>query len=112
MRQPDNGRSRRLQSLVDGVAVKKAHPSCSAGGGKHDRSFHWSRASGQATPGGMTVATPFYIASIDKLWVAAVVLRDEEGLRRRDCPGPAGRRSDCLPQLRTRYVVAGSGSEG
>jgi D-alanyl-D-alanine carboxypeptidase len=89
MSQPDNMRNRRLQDLVDGVAAKKHIQHAVLVVESMDGSFHWSGAAGQAVPDGapMTADTPFYIASIDKLWVATVVLQlHEEGALSIDDP--------------------------
>ena len=46
-----------------------------------DRSFRWTGATGEANPDGTPVQanTPFFIASIDKLFNATVVMKLHEG---------------------------------
>jgi D-alanyl-D-alanine carboxypeptidase len=76
-----------LQRLADEVARGRHIPHVVLAVESMDRSFRWAYATGTAAPGGkaggepMTAATPFFIASIDKTFVATVVLQlHEEGV--------------------------------
>lgn len=61
-----------------------------------DGSFRWSAAKGEANPGGrpMTPDTPFFIASISKLYIAAIILK----LHERGCLSLSESISAYLPQ--------------
>ncbi len=65
----------RLNKLVDRLGSRRRIPHVVISVESGDGSFQWSQAMGDAAPAGppMTPDTPFFIASIDKLWVAAIV---------------------------------------
>jgi D-alanyl-D-alanine carboxypeptidase len=72
-----------LQALVDGLAARRRIEHVVVAVETGDRSFRWSSAAGLAQPGGepMTAVTPFFIASIDKLLTATIVMQlVEQGL--------------------------------
>jgi len=61
------------------------------GAGAIDGSWEWSDATGEANPGGAPMApdTPWFLASVTKLYIAAVVLRlHEQGLIDLEAPIP------------------------
>lgn len=68
--------SARLQALLDELVERKDHHHAVLALESGDGSFGWSGAAGQAHPNGeeMTPETPFFIASIDKLYVATAVM--------------------------------------
>jgi D-alanyl-D-alanine carboxypeptidase len=69
----------RLQGLVDRLASRKRVPHALAGVARGDRSFHWVGAAGEARPGvPMRPDTPFFVASVTKLFIAAAVLQQHE----------------------------------
>lgn len=73
----------RLQRLVERVASRAKFGHAVLAVGRADGSFRWSGAAGTANAGGdpMTTATPFPIASVTKLFIAALVLQlHEEGV--------------------------------
>lgn len=79
----------RLQDLLDGLVARRdvAHAVLHVESG--DGTFTWSRAAGPAAEGGaaMTPETPYLIASVTKLYTAAIVLRlVEDGKVRLDEP--------------------------
>lgn len=72
----------RLQQLVDRLASKPRFGHAVVGVEKGDGSFRWSGAAGVANADGfaMTPETPFFIASVTKLYIATIVLQlQEEG---------------------------------
>lgn len=80
---------RRLQSLLNRLVARKDLAHAILGIENRDRSFRWIGAAGAANPDGtpMRPETPFFIASIDKLYTATVILQlHEQGLVRIDEP--------------------------
>ncbi|CAN5839061.1 hypothetical protein BH23ACT4_BH23ACT4_14550 [soil metagenome] len=72
----------RLQQLVDRLASKPRFGHAIVGVERGDGSFRWSGAAGIANADGtpMTSETPFFIASVTKLYIATLVLQlHEEG---------------------------------
>ncbi len=67
----------RLESLLDWVAGRKGIHSAVFSVVSGDGSFRWAGARGVVAPDGapMTPATPWFIASVTKLFIAATVLR-------------------------------------
>lgn len=65
-----------LQKLVDQLASRRDIPHVVLAVEALDRSFSWASAAGQASPDGapMTPNTPYFIASIDKLFIATTIL--------------------------------------
>ena len=85
----------RLDALLDGVIKQPAVHSATLAVTSGDGSFRWAGARGVISPGGppMTPTTPWFIASITKLFIASTVLRMvEEGEVALD-----DRVVDCLP---------------
>jgi D-alanyl-D-alanine carboxypeptidase len=82
---PDDGTAavaRRLDVLLDRLAARRDVPHAIAAVERGDGSLRWRGARGETRPGGppATPGTPFFVASIDKLLTAAVVLQlAEEG---------------------------------
>jgi D-alanyl-D-alanine carboxypeptidase len=78
----DHARSRRLQYIVEDVAAGKHIPHAALVIEDMGRSYRWAGAAGTAVPGDATVpmtpATPFFIASIDKLFTATLILQLHE----------------------------------
>ncbi|MBX2990784.1 MAG: beta-lactamase family protein [Bacteroidetes bacterium] len=76
MRSPSTASAASLQRLVDRLASRKHIPHAVLVLETLDQSFSWSGATGKALPDGtpMTTNTPYFIASIDKIFVAAVIL--------------------------------------
>lgn len=93
----------RLQKLLKNLAsqkpIKQAIMTVESG----DGSFRWSGASGQAVDGlPLNADTPFFIASIDKLYNAAIVLMlAEQGKLNLDDPISAYMPADMTPGLHT-----------
>jgi len=72
----------RLDTLLDGVFARKGIHSAVLSVASGDGAFRWTGARGVMSPDGapMTPATPWFIASITKLFIASTVLRMvEEG---------------------------------
>lgn len=67
----------RLEGLLDALAAQDKVKSAVMGVASGDGRFRWMGARGEALPGGeaMTPDTPWFIASITKLFIAATVLR-------------------------------------
>lgn len=85
----DEQRMRQLRDLLFGLMQKRGihHAVISVENG--DKSLRWAGVAGVAHPSGtpMTAETPFYIASISKLFTAAVVLSAyEAGRLKLDAP--------------------------
>lgn len=81
--------AQRLQRHVEGLAAKPRFGHAVVGIEKGDGSFRWSGAAGKANAEGvpMTPDTPFFIASVTKLYIAAIVLQlHEEGNVELDAP--------------------------
>jgi D-alanyl-D-alanine carboxypeptidase len=74
------GTAARLQRTVDRLAAQRRRGGhVVAGIGTLDGRFSWSGAAGQARPGvAMTPATPYFIASVTKLFIASATLRLHE----------------------------------
>lgn len=92
--------SHKLQALLAGPLARKDIHHAILGIEAADRSWHWYAAGGQANPAGreMTVDTPFFIASVDKLFTAvATLLFHEKGMLNLDSPI-----SSCLPRSITQ----------
>lgn len=72
-----DGVERALDQLVASLAGRRNIDHVLLAVEKGDGSFRWGGARGQARPGGppMGPDTPYFIASIDKLYVAALTLR-------------------------------------
>jgi CubicO group peptidase (beta-lactamase class C family) len=82
----------KLDSLLRGLAARRDVPHAVAAVESVDGSFRWTGAAGNAAPGGppMRADTPFFIASVDKLFTAAAMLRfHEQGLLDLDEPAAA-----------------------
>ena len=80
-----------LQEVLGSLAKKKSIRHAVLGVEIGDGSFSWADATGAADDSGrsMTRDTPYFIASVTKLFVAAVVLRlVERGEVRLECPVP------------------------
>lgn len=80
---------RRLERLLDALAASRGVPHAVLAVEATDGSFRWAGARGDARPGGppMRVDTPYYIASIDKMFTAVAVLQlAERGRLRLDEP--------------------------
>lgn len=72
----------RLQGLVDGLAARRRFGHAIVGVERGDGSFRWRGAAGIANADGipMTPETPFFIASVTKLYIATLVFHlYEEG---------------------------------
>jgi D-alanyl-D-alanine carboxypeptidase len=67
----------RMERLVEALPARRGIEHGIVAVESGDRSFRWAGAAGRATPGGepATIATPFFIASIDKLLTATVVMQ-------------------------------------
>lgn len=73
---PDTAVSDRLQRLVDGLASRRSIPHALVGVANGDGSWRWVGAAGDARPGvQMRPETPFFIASVTKLFIATSVLQ-------------------------------------
>jgi CubicO group peptidase (beta-lactamase class C family) len=72
--------SHRLQGLLKTLASKKGVHHVVLGITSGDGSVEWSGALGDATPDGrpMHTDTPYFVASIDKLFTATVILKLSE----------------------------------
>jgi D-alanyl-D-alanine carboxypeptidase len=70
----------RLQQLVDRLAAKPKYGHAIVGVEKGDGSFRWTGAAGVANVDGapMTPETPFFIASVTKLYIATLILQLHE----------------------------------
>lgn len=70
----------RLQALLDGLLSQKGVRHAIVAVESGDRSFRWIGAAGDANPDGtpMRDDTPFFIASVTKLFIAATVLKLHE----------------------------------
>jgi len=78
-----------LERMLDQVAARKEIASAVMGVASGDGTVRWLGARGEAAPGGlpMTPETPWFVASITKLFIATLVLRlVEEGRVRLDDP--------------------------
>jgi D-alanyl-D-alanine carboxypeptidase len=75
----------RLDALFRAVAARRDVHHAIAAVESGDGAFRWARAHGEANPGGppMQAETPFFIASVDKLFTAAVTMRFVEAGRLR-----------------------------
>jgi D-alanyl-D-alanine carboxypeptidase len=85
----------RLQKLLDNLASQKPIKQAIVAVESGDRSFRWSGVAGKTDVDGVPISadTPFFIASIDKLYNAAIVmLLSEQGKLDLDAPLTA-----CLP---------------
>jgi D-alanyl-D-alanine carboxypeptidase len=72
----------RLEGFLDDLVARRDVVGAAMGAASGDGTFRWLGARGEATPGGsaMTPDTPWFIASITKLYIAACVMRlVEEG---------------------------------
>jgi D-alanyl-D-alanine carboxypeptidase len=81
--------AQRLQRLVDRLAAKPRFGHAIVGVERADGSFRWRGAAGIANAEGapMTPETPFFIASVTKLYIATLVLQlHEEGKVDLDAP--------------------------
>ncbi len=79
---PPEVAAERLQQLVDRLAAKPRFGHAIVGVERGDGSFRWSGAAGVANADGapMTPETPFFVASVTKLYIATLVLQlHEEG---------------------------------
>jgi CubicO group peptidase (beta-lactamase class C family) len=90
----------RLERLLPKVSAHRKVRHLVLGAAAIDGSWEWSDAAGEANPDGTPMApdTPWFLASVTKLYIASVVLRlYEQGLIDLDAPIP-----DYLPdELRT-----------
>lgn len=70
-------RTQRLQEILQQLAAQKNVPHALIGVEKIDRSFRWIGTLGNANPDGtpMRQQTPYFIASVTKLYIATLVLR-------------------------------------
>jgi D-alanyl-D-alanine carboxypeptidase len=78
-----NGRdaiTERLQELLQRVVSRAPIKQAVIGVGTSDRSFTWTGATGEPTRDGspMRSDTPFFLASIDKLWNATIAMKLSE----------------------------------
>jgi D-alanyl-D-alanine carboxypeptidase len=81
-RRPDAERAERLQAVVERVVARRGIPHAVAGVTAADGSFTWHGAAGTARPDGtpMRPETPFFVASVTKLYIATTILQlVEEG---------------------------------
>jgi len=97
-----------LQSLLSGKHIHHAVIAIETG----DKSFRWIGAAGDAQPGGLTMKekTPFFIASVTKLYIAAAILKlYEQGKIDLDKP-----MSDYLPKslIGGLHTIAGTDYTG
>jgi D-alanyl-D-alanine carboxypeptidase len=101
----------RLQKLLDTLASQKPHHQAIMAVESGDGSFRWSGAAGKAVGGEpLSSETPFFIASIDKLYNTVIVLMlAEQGRLSLDDPVSA-----CLPATLTRrlHVLNGDDHSG
>jgi D-alanyl-D-alanine carboxypeptidase len=97
----------RIQQLVEDLAARRRIPHAVLVVERGDGSMRWSHASGSALPDGtpMTVDTPFFIASIDKTFLAALVLQ----LHERGVFSIDGSIAACLPRalIQRLHVLGG-----
>jgi D-alanyl-D-alanine carboxypeptidase len=72
--------TRRLQELLDGLVAREDVQHAIVAVESGDRSFRWIGAAGAANPDGtpMRGNTPFFVASVTKLYIAAAVLKLQE----------------------------------
>lgn len=93
----------RLQKLLENLASQKPIKQAIMAVESGDGTFHWSGASGQAVDGSpINPDAPFFIASIDKLYNAAIVLMlAEQGKLNLDDPISAYLPADMTPGLHT-----------
>jgi D-alanyl-D-alanine carboxypeptidase len=72
--------SRQLEALVNRLAAVRQVKHAILGVESGDGQFRWTGAAGNATPSGtpMRPDTPFFIASVDKLFKAALILKCHE----------------------------------
>lgn len=79
----------KLQKMLGELSARPGNPHAVLALESADGSFAWSGAAGDATVDGapMTAATPYFIASVDKLYIATATLRlAEQGSVRLDEP--------------------------
>ncbi len=82
----------RLERLLQKVFADRKVRHVVVGAAALDGSWEWSDAAGEANPDGTPMApdTPWFLASVTKLYIASVVLRlHEQGLIDLDAPIPA-----------------------
>jgi D-alanyl-D-alanine carboxypeptidase len=74
---PDPDRAARLQVVLDRLTARSGITHAVAGVAATDGSFRWQGASGTARPDGtpMRPGTPYFVASVTKLFIAAAVLQ-------------------------------------
>jgi D-alanyl-D-alanine carboxypeptidase len=72
--------TRRLQALLDDLVARKDVQHAIVAVERGDRSFRWIGAAGAANPDGtpMREDTPYFVASVTKLYIAAAVLKLHE----------------------------------
>ena len=70
----------RLQKLLDSLVARKGIEHAIVAVESGDRSFRWIGTAGNANPDGaaMRTDTPFFIASVTKLYIASVILKLHE----------------------------------
>ncbi len=81
----------RFEKLLDEVSSQRKVRHVVLGAAASDGSWEWIDAAGEANPDGtpMTPGTPWFLASVTKLYIASVVLRlHEDGLLDLDTPIP------------------------
>jgi D-alanyl-D-alanine carboxypeptidase len=86
---PTTPRETRLQAVVDRVAGRRGITHVVSGVSSVDGSFSWHGAAGTARPDGtpMRPETPFFVASVTKLFIATAILQlVEEGRVALDAP--------------------------
>lgn len=70
----------RLQNLLGRLVARKGIQHAIVAVETGDRSFRWTGTAGEANPGGepMRADTPFFVASVTKLYIASVILKLHE----------------------------------
>jgi D-alanyl-D-alanine carboxypeptidase len=73
--------TRRLEGFLDDLVSRRDVVGAAMGAASGDGGFRWLGARGEAAPGGaaMTPETPWFMASITKLYIAACIMRLVEG---------------------------------
>lgn len=74
---PSAETERRLQRLVDSLAARRGVPHVVLAVERGDGTLRWTGTAGEARPGGAPMGpdTPFFIASVTKLYIATLILQ-------------------------------------
>ena len=105
-----NGKMKKLKATLDGQIGKGYVHNVVAAVQSHDRSINFVRAAGIADPQtgtAMTPDTPYFIASVTKMYTAAIILRLYEE-KRVDLNAPI---SEYLPASLTRAIHVYKGTD-